>query len=303
MQKIGVIALLAMALVQRVAAEDTIVFQGGDVAVSYTDMERYIAENTPPDPDEKAAVLSRPGLYREMAEMLYTLQVLQAEAESMPDFDREQAQWMAHIMYQRRIIKGYRQKYTEQILQDVNWDATAREAYLVQKDRYMTEEKVNASHILITVQDRSDVEALALAVDLRERALNGEDFGELAQQYSEDPSAARHAGNLGFFKRGQMVKPFEDVAFAMQEPDAISEVVKSPFGYHIIQYHSRKSQEALPFESVKDEIIEELQTQMGKKAWQDKLIAIRSDSDIVVDDKLLQDLKDKYQTKITPAQR
>jgi len=300
MKKIGFVFLLAVlqSAGAFAAGQDSIVFQAGDVTVKYLDMERYIAENTPPDPKEKAAVLSRPQIYREMAEMLYTMQVLAAEAESRPDFDREQAEWNAHIMYQRRIIKDLREDYVRQKLKDVNWEATAKETYQVQKQQYMTDEMVKASHILIKVDEKhSDEAAQAQALELRERALKGEDFGELAKQYSTDPSAARNAGSLGFFKRGQMVKPFEDVVFAMQEPGAISEVIKTPFGYHVIRYDERKMPEQMPFESVKDKIIDELQTQMGNKLWQDKLIAIRSASDIVVDEKLLQALQEKYQIK------
>jgi len=303
MKKIGLMALLAVLQFPGAlgAGQDSIVFQAGDIAVSYLDMERYILENTPPDPSEKAAVLSRPGIYREMAEMLYTLQVLAAEAEIMPDFDREQAEWNAHIMYQRRIIKDLRENYVRERLKDVNWEATARETYQVQKKKYMTDEMVQASHILIKVDEqRSDEAAKALALELRDRAKNGEDFGELAKQYSADSSVARNAGNLGFFKRGQMVKPFEETVFAMQEPGAISEVVKTPFGYHVIRYDARKTPEQIPFDTVKDKIIEELQTQMGNKLWEDKLVAIRSASDIVVDEKLLQELQAKYQTATTP---
>ncbi len=302
MKKIGFVFLLAVlhSAGALAAGQDGIVFQGGDVTVKYSEMERYIAENTPPDPKEKAAVLSRPGLYREMAEMLYTMQVLAAEAESSPDFDREQAEWNAHIMYQRRIIKDLREDYIREKLKDVNWEASAKETYQVQKQQYMTDETVTASHILIKVDEKHDDEAAqVLARDLRERALKGEDFGDLAKQYSADPSAARDAGSLGSFKRGQMVKPFEDAVFALQKPGAISEVIKTSFGYHVIRMDEHKMPEPLPFESVKDKIIEELQTQMGNKLWQDKLIAIRSASDIVVDDKLLQALQEKYQIKST----
>jgi peptidyl-prolyl cis-trans isomerase C len=279
------------------AGEDSIVFKGGDVTVKYGDMERYIAENIPEDPKEKAAVLSRPKIYRDMAEMLYTMQVLAAEAESMPGFDREQAEWNAHIMYQRRIIKDYRAEYIKQKLKDVNWDAAAKEAYQVQKQKYLSNETVKASHILIKVDDKhDDAAAQALARDVRERALKGEDFGALAKQYSEDSSAAR-GGNLGTFRRGQMVKPFEDAVFALQKPGTISEVIRTPFGYHVIRLDEHKMPEQLPFAAVKDKIIKELQTQMGDKLWQDKLIAIRSSKDIVVDDKLLQELQDQYQIK------
>jgi len=300
MKKIGLIALLAALQFPGAlaAGQDRIVFQAGDIDVSYLDMERYIQENTPPDPGEKAAALNRPGIYREMAEMLYTLQVLAAEAESMPDFDREQAEWNAHIMYQRRIIKDLKEKYVREKLKDVNWEAVAKETYQVQKQQYMTDETVRASHILIKVDEKhDDTAAQALARELRERALKGEDFGELAKQYSADSSAARDAGSLGVFKRGQMVKPFEDAVFALQEPGAISEVIQTPFGYHVIRLDEHKMPEQQPFESVKDSIIKELQTQMSSKLWQDKMIAIRSNSDIVVDENLLQELQDKYRVK------
>lgn len=295
--RITVVFLMLQALVTYGARQDDIVFQGGDVAVKYIDIERYIEENTPPDPEEKAAVLNRPNIYREMAEMLYTIQILAEEAESMPGFDREQAEWMAHIMYQRRIISDYRAEYVKEKLKNVNWYALAEEDYKVNKHKYVTDEKVKASHILIKVDEsRTDEIAKAFALELRERALKGEDFSELAKEYSDDPSAVRNAGSLGFFKRGQMVKPFEDVVFAMKKPGELSELVKTPFGYHIIQYQSKQASEQIPFESVKEKIVEELQTQMGNKLWQDKLIAIRSSEDIKVDDKLLQELQQQYQS-------
>jgi len=295
--------LVVQVLSASAAEQDDIVFRSGEAAVKYSDIERYIEENTPPDPSERAAMLSNPDIYRDMAEMLYTIQILSAEAESMPGFDREQSEWMARIMYQRRIISDYRTKYVKQMLKDVNWNAMAEEEYKVNKQQYMTDESVKASHILIKVsKDRDDAAAQELALELRDRARNGEDFAELAKEFSEDPSAARNAGNLGFFKRGQMAEPFESVAFAMQKPGEISDVVKTPFGYHIIQFKARKTSEQIPFEAIKDKIIEKLQTNMGNKLWQDKLIAIRSSRDIVVNEQLLQDLKQKYQTNVTPKQ-
>jgi peptidyl-prolyl cis-trans isomerase C len=297
MAKIRIVFVVALLHACSVIAAEQgdIVFQGGDIAIRVSDVERYIEENTPPDPNERAAMLNNPDIYGDMAEMLYTIQILAAEAEMMPDFDREQAEWMAHIMYQRRIISDYRAKYVKQSLGNANWDAIAREDYKVNKQNYVTEEKVRASHILIKVSDsRNDEAAKALAGELRERAIKGEDFSELAKEYSEDPSAVRNLGSLGFFKRGQMVKPFDDVVFAMQKPGEISEVVKTPFGYHVIKLEAKQDAKPLPYESVKDKIIEKLQTEMGNKLWQDKLIEIRSSKDIVVNDKLLKELEQKY---------
>ena len=289
------IALLLMLLSPAVLAEsDSIVLEAGEVAVSYEDVERYITEKVPEGSAQRGGVLARKGIFREMAENLYIVRTMAAEGESMPGFDKEQAEWTAHLVYQRTVMDEYRTKYVVEMLKDVNWEETARETYQVEKERYMTKETVNASHILIKVKGRSDEEALALAQELQQRAKKGENFKELASQYSEDPSASRNAGSLGSFKRGQMVKPFDDVVFDMQEPGDISEVVKTPFGYHVIQYHGRKMPEAKPFASVKDKLIEELQTKMGQQVWQDKVIAIRSSSDIVLNEKLLLELQEEY---------
>jgi parvulin-like peptidyl-prolyl isomerase len=84
---------------------------------------------------------------------------------------------------------------------------------------------------------------------IRERAGSGESFPELARQYSQDPATAPQGGDLGSFGRGEMVKPFEDAAFALQ-PGEISDVVESPYGLHLIQLVDR---EAPDFEQVRDQ--------------------------------------------------
>lgn len=104
---------------------------------------------------------------------------------------------------------------------------TARDGYIA------------ARHILLGFDgsaesaDRSKAAALRLAQDLRQRALAGEDFGELAREYSDDSNATRN-GDLGSFGPGAMVEPFEQAAFALAEGE-ISEPVETVFGYHLIQ--------------------------------------------------------------------
>ncbi len=83
-------------------------------------------------------------------------------------------------------------------------------------------------------QGRSDAEALALALEIRQRLLDGEDFAELARQYSDDPGSAEQGGDLGWVGRGRFVPEFEEVAFSL-EPGEISEPVRTQCGYHIIQ--------------------------------------------------------------------
>ena len=77
-----------------------------------------------------------------------------------------------------------------------------------------------------------------MAQELVERLRAGEDFEELAREYSTDDSNAEEGGHLGWFPRGRMVAPFEEAAFALQ-PGEFSDVVETTFGYHIIQVTER----------------------------------------------------------------
>ena len=99
---------------------------------------------------------------------------------------------------------------------------------------------VQASHILLmyagserSSATRSKDEARSLIDDLSTQIKNGGDFAELAGQHSDCPSG-KQGGNLGQFGRGQMVKAFEDTAFGLAV-GATSDVVETPFGYHIIR--------------------------------------------------------------------
>ena len=137
-------------------------------------------------------MLARPGIYREMAENIYLVRLLADEAVKDPDMDPVQAEWAARMRHQRRLTSEYRIVYLQRALKDVNWESNAREVYLAEPERFKEPEKVNVSHILVTLKGRSEEEALALASELRDRALAGEDFAELAGEYSEDPSVARN---------------------------------------------------------------------------------------------------------------
>ena len=90
--------------------------------------------------------------------------------------------------------------------------------------------KIRASHILVKTEEE--------AKDLLKKLEDGADFGELAQEYSLCPSK-RDGGDLSFFGRGMMVKPFEDAAFAL-EVGQVSEPVETQFGWHLIKLTDKK---------------------------------------------------------------
>lgn len=137
------------------------------------------------------------------------------------------------------------------------------------RQRYEEEgagERVRARHILLSFPDQADQAARDAVVEeaesLRERVLEGEDFAELAEEYSDDPGSAAEGGDLGFFERGQMVGPFEDAAFALQ-PGEVSEVVETNFGAHIIRVEER---EEVGFEDRAEDLREEIRQEATLEA-------------------------------------
>ncbi len=292
-----VILTLSLTVVSHAAAQAVVLSSGG-IQVTRDDVERYIMENIPAD--RRTAILGRDGIFKEMAESIFIMRSLAAEAETVPGFDKTQAAWAAKMKYQRRVVSDYHVEFVRNTLKDISWEAAAREAYIVDPERYTSSEKVRASHILITTKQRSDEDAQQLAAELRVRIVDGEDFSVLATEFTDDPAGKENGGDLGFFERGKMVKPFEDAVFSMEKEGDISAVVKSPFGYHIIRFLERKPAQVIPFEEIKPKIIDEIQTQRGNQVWQDKVIATRSAVDLKLDEELLQEIRSKYREPAKP---
>ncbi|MBR6758651.1 MAG: peptidylprolyl isomerase [Bacteroidaceae bacterium] len=132
-------------------------------------------------------------------------------------------------------LDGYRQELARPYLTDAaTEEALLREAY----DFYC--KNVEISHILISVgqfPDAAQREAARIkAQEVADKALAGEDFEALAEQYSDDPGSKTRGGYLGYVRGGRLIYPFEKVAFNMQ-PGEISQPVETRFGYHIIKVH------------------------------------------------------------------
>lgn len=121
-------------------------------------------------------------------------------------------------------------------------------------------ESVLASHILIKVDPAANAaqkaEARKEIAKIEDKLKQGEDFANLAKTYSQGPSSTK-GGDLGYFSRGQMVKPFEAAAFALK-PGEVSGIVETRFGYHLIKVFDKKPQTIVPYEEAKDRIAQYL---------------------------------------------
>ena len=166
-------------------------------------------------------------------------------------------------------------------------DAALRKYYEDHKSEY---EKVRARHILIRMagspvpvkpgqKDLTAEEALAKTTELRAKIQGGANFAEVAKAESDDTGSGANGGELGLFGHGQMVPSFEEAAFRLK-PGEVSEPVKSPFGYHLIQVEEKQ---AKTFDEMKPELEPKVRPELAKKQV-DELV---NKANVVLDPEIL----------------
>jgi peptidyl-prolyl cis-trans isomerase D len=144
-------------------------------------------------------------------------------------------------------------------------DADVRNYYDGHQSEFGTPEERRAAHILIAVKasapqaEQDAAKAKAEQVLQQVRQSPGK-FADLAKKYSQDPGSAANGGDLGYFGRGAMVKPFDDAAFSMKVGE-ISGLVKSDFGFHIIKLLAIKPSRVIPFEQARQSILSKMRQQ------------------------------------------
>jgi peptidyl-prolyl cis-trans isomerase C len=166
-------------------------------------------------------------------------------------------------------VRVYTDEYLKEkgVLEPHISEELIRDNYERNPDAYSREETIKVSHILIAVDENTAAEekdqASQKAEEIREEVLDGKDFAEMAKTHS-DCNSASGGGSLEYVKRGYMPAEFDRVAFAM-EKDAVSTVVRTKFGYHIIKVFDKKSAGLTPYEEIRDFIKKYLQEQESKK--------------------------------------
>jgi peptidyl-prolyl cis-trans isomerase D len=135
--------------------------------------------------------------------------------------------------------------------------------YEQRKDDYVVPETRRARHILVKVAEDAPQEevdqARQRAEDLLQKARDNKDFAELALRNSDDKGSAAKGGDLGFFGRGQMVPPFEDAVFSLEQGGMT--LVRSAFGFHVVKLEEIKTGRIKPLEEVRQEIAGKLRTE------------------------------------------
>jgi peptidyl-prolyl cis-trans isomerase C len=165
-------------------------------------------------------------------------------------------------------------------------DQEAKDYYDKNKDDFIVAKEIKASHILVKTEDE--------AQKVLSRLKKGEKFEAIAKAVSIDTGSAKNGGDLGFFKKGQMVPEFERAAAALKSGETTSSPVKSPFGYHIIKVTDKKTGDPIPFEKVRDLVSQKLSGEKQKGVFDSYMAELKKTHKIEIN-------KEALTTKPVPA--
>ena len=258
--------------VTAVAVEpNKVILTVGDEKVTAAQYEELV--NSLPDQYQQFA---RGAGKRQFAENIIQLKLLSKEAEGRKLDQTSKVQ--SQLAFQRQNILA--QVMFQEIQNTVKVDdAAVKKYYDEHKNEY---ESLKGAHILIRVagapmpaaegkKELTEDEAMAKVKDIQKRLAAGEKFEDIAKKESDDVQSGAQGGDLGEFKRGMMVPPFEQAAFAL-EVGKISEPVRTPFGFHLIRVDAKTSKtlaDATP------EIEKKLRPELAKKMIDDMRVAAK----------------------------
>jgi peptidyl-prolyl cis-trans isomerase C len=226
------------------AAADTVVAVVDGVEIKQSDLDFAASEVGPRlgnfRPEDRKRVLLQFVIENELL-------AAAGEKEKLNETDT----FDARVKYHTR--RALRDAYFDAGITGAVSESDAKKIYDEKIANMKPEQEVHALHILVTTKEEAE--------EIKKRLEAGEDFAAVAEEESKDKNAK--GGDLGFFTRGQMLKPFEDAAFALDVGE-ISDPVQTQFGWHIIKVEEKRDQKPPSFDDVKEAIISQLVTQKAQ---------------------------------------
>jgi peptidyl-prolyl cis-trans isomerase C len=226
------------------AAADTVVAVVDGVEIKQSDLDFAASEVGPRlgnfRPEDRKRVLLQFVIENELL-------AAAGEKEKLNETDT----FDARVKYHTR--RALRDAYFDAGITGAVSESDAKKIYDEKIANMKPEQEVHALHILVTTKQEAE--------EIKKRLEAGEDFAAVAEEESKDKNAK--GGDLGFFTRGQMLKPFEDAAFALDVGE-ISDPVQTQFGWHIIKVEEKRDQKPPSFDDVKEAIISQLVTQKAQ---------------------------------------
>ncbi|MCX5799404.1 MAG: peptidylprolyl isomerase [Proteobacteria bacterium] len=168
-------------------------------------------------------------------------------------------------------------------------DEDLKKYYDTNKDTFKREKEINTRHILLKTEEE--------AKQVQGKLVKGEDFAELARQYSVDPNAKTTGGDIGFHPKGTLLPEYEAAAFKLSKVGQMSGIVKTQFGFHIIRLEGTRPLSYVPFEEVKDFIRQKIAQEKQKEILEKYLEDLKKAAKITINEDLLKEEKQEKQDK------
>lgn len=273
---------------------DKVVLARGEVIITQDDVERYIVAKVPED--KRHQTVNKPDTLRTIVENIYILRAIGNKAGSEIEIDADQMAWEVEMEKTRILSSMVIDAFIQKAYSDQDWEKAAREVYIAEPQRFLQAEQISASHILIAPDGRTDEAARELAEKLKTRIEEGELFEVLAVEFSDDPTAKKNKGALGFFGKGKMVPEFEKAVFSISEPGQLAPIVRTQFGYHIIRLDSPQKAGKKDFERVKPEILRGLRARIAAQVRENLTSGARSVGvdEVEFNENALNAIREKY---------
>ena len=199
--------------------------------------------------------------YEDLLERVIDIKLFAQEGKKMKLDEEPSVRAAIDFVIEKVLMQAFLSKYVQENIKEENIKASYNNFIADETSR----EEIKASHILMDTESE--------AIDVINMLNDGDDFAELAKNKSTGPSGPS-GGDLGWFKRGQMVPPFEKAAFLLNKNEISQRPVQTQFGWHVIKVFDKRIPEAPSYESMKSKLIQDLERKIVSKKIQD----LRNDS-------------------------
>ena len=236
------------------AGEDEVLARIGDTKITRSDLQRIVGYY---DPEKQKVLRENPTFQATVLQRIVQGMVMARKAKESgldkQDNIKEQLELLTNDFLATEYVK-------KEVLDKLKAPETDLKLYYdTHKEEFSTPELIKVRQIFVKVDasanEKQKTEAKQKAEGILRKIKDGEDFGKLATEFSDDTLSKAKGGDMGYISKGKIMPEFENVAFALK-PGEVSEVVTTGLGYHILKVDEKKEAVLEPFEKIKDKVKE-----------------------------------------------
>ena len=254
---------------------DSILLSRGNVAIPFDEAFFYSVRHTNPDAYKES--ISKPQATYRVLQNLYMLKRAAQLAEENSLVRASEQAYLVDDIYRRTLLERYLEQVVSERITKIDWEGLAAAEYALRKQQFISPEEIRVEHLLVSI-DGIDFDMFVEKVREVERHIASNDnFIDLIERYSDDPSARQNKGDLGFFGRQRMQPTFSQAAFSLAEPGEITGPVMTRFGAHFIRLVDRRAETQLTFNEVKRSLVSEVKESMRSELREEFLSELRNE--------------------------